>query len=164
MPAFLPRVGDRPGSRRCPGPHAGGLESVDVDGRVAPYLSRQCEGVLVGTWARAGSNNLNKRAVPPRKQLTNVGYIEQPLGPDQYPVADLEHPGSVDSAGHVNSVYQVGDRVLIQLLTWAVPRRSWMLAAAQAERKAKLDAAAAAASSPSTVDSIARIRCSATRL
>ena len=87
MLALLSRVGYRPGSRRRPGPREEGLEAVDVDRRAVAHLARQGEGVGVG--ARAGGHR--EGAVPPRAQLTDVGGVEQLLGPQQHPVAHLEH-------------------------------------------------------------------------
>ena len=72
----------------------GRLGSVEEDGRAATHLPWQRKGV--GIWARAGGND--KWAVPPREQLTNVGCMEQLLGPEQYPIADRcrlgPHPAS----------------------------------------------------------------------
>ena len=59
-----------------------------VDGRAAAHVTRQREGA--GAGAGAGEH----REV--RAQLTNVGGVEQLIGPQQHAVADLEH--RVDAA------------------------------------------------------------------
>ena len=80
--ALLSRVGDPTRSK-----NKEGFEAIDEDGRAAVHGTRQHEGVGMG--ARAGEHR--DGTVPPREQLTNVGGVEQLIGPQQHAVADLEH-------------------------------------------------------------------------
>ena len=117
--ALLSRVGDGPRGRRGPDTLKEGLEAVDDNSRAAARLTRQREGVLVGVGARAGVHS--EGTVPPRALLTNVGGVEQLLGPRQHAVADLGY--RVDTA-RIELRLPVGLRSREQLRTVASIARS----------------------------------------
>ena len=89
MLAFLPRVGYRPGSGRCPGPREEGLEAVDVDRRLQRILRGNAREKALGLGQGPALGGHGERAVTPRAQLTDVGGVEQLLGPQQHPSPTL---------------------------------------------------------------------------